>query len=129
MSSRYISYLAVLFMAVLLAGGTACSATPEGADNGGITIASVTAEHTTLYPLGNTSIECVAASMSAGKLNYQWVSSDGKIIGSGSKITWEAPKTYGDFHIMSTVDDGMGHSASKAVTVTVIVRDGSTCCK
>jgi hypothetical protein len=125
---RYIPYLISLFVTVIVLGGLACAAS-EGADNGGIAIASLTAAHTVVYPLGNTAIECVATSPDGTKLNYQWTSNDGKIYGSGSKITWEAPKTYGDFHIMATVDDGYGHTVSKAVTVTVIVRDGSTCCK
>ncbi|MDD5312108.1 MAG: hypothetical protein PHO26_03600 [Dehalococcoidia bacterium] len=129
MGLRCISFLLSLFTAVFILGGIACSANPEGADNGGIAIASLTAAHTVVYPLGNTAIECVATSPDGTKLNYQWTSNDGKIYGSGSKITWEAPKTYGDFHIMATVDDGYGHTVSKAVTVTVIVRDGSTCCK
>jgi hypothetical protein len=126
---RYISLLTSLFMAVFIVGGLACSANQEGADKGGVTIASLTAAYTVLYPLGNTHIECVATSPDGAKLNYQWTSNDGKIIGEGPKIIWEAPKTYGDFHIMATVDDGHGHTASKTVTVTVIVRDGSTCCK
>jgi hypothetical protein len=61
------------------------------------------------------------------------VCNDGKIIedpaGDGSTVTYEAPKTYGDFYIMATVDDGRGNSANKTVTVTVIVRDPSKCCK
>lgn len=96
-------------------------------------ISSLVAEHTTLYPLGNTVVTCSAGSPAGAALKYRWVCSDGKIIndpvGDGSKITYEAPKTYGDFNIMVTVDDDRGNSVNKTVTVTVIVRDPSTCCR
>jgi hypothetical protein len=92
-------------------------------------IIEVVAEHSTLYPLGNTNITCSALSKDGSKLNYRWVSSDGTITGSGAKINWEAPQTYGDFHIMVIVDDGKGHSNTGTTTVTVIVRDPTKCCK
>jgi len=92
-------------------------------------ISSLAAEHTNLYPLGNTVITCSAVSPQGTPLNYNWVCNDGTITGSGPSITYEAPRTYGDFHIMATVDDGRGNTASKTVTVTVIVRDPSKCCK
>jgi hypothetical protein len=92
-------------------------------------ISALVAEHTNLYPLGNTIITCSAVSPQGAPLSYKWVSNDGIITGSGSSITYEAPRTYGDFHIMATVDDGLGNTASQTVTVTVIVRDPSQCCK
>lgn len=92
-------------------------------------IASLTVEHPTLYPRGNTRIKCVAIAPEGSQLIYRWSCIDGKFIGEGSEVIWEAPVSYGDFHIMAVVDDGQGHTASKYVTVTVIVRDGNTCCK
>ncbi len=96
-------------------------------------ISSLVAEHTDLYPLGNTVVTCSAGSPDGAALKYVWVCDDGTIFkdpaGDGSKITYEAPRTYGDFHITATVDDGRGNSANKIVTVTVIVRDPSKCCR
>lgn len=96
-------------------------------------ISSLVAEHTTLYPLGNTIVTCSASSPDGAALKYNWACDNGTIIkdpaGDGAKITYEAPRTYGDFHIMSTVDDGRGNSANKTITVTVIVRDPSKCCR
>ena len=123
--------MVLLFMAVLavfVMGCTASSVNPHAP-----VISSLVAEHTTLYPLGNTTITCSASSPGGTALKYRWVADDGIIIedpaGNGSIVKYEAPRTYGDFHIMATVDDGVGNSANKAVTVTVIVRDPSKCCR
>lgn len=115
----------VLFVVLAMA---ACSST-AASNPDGPTISSVVAEHTTLYPVGNTNVTCNAVSKDGSTLHYRWISNDGTITGSGATINWEAPKTYGDFNIMVVVDDGKGHSNSGTATVTVIVRDPSKCCK
>lgn len=124
--SLVLSFIAVL--AVLVTGCAAGSINPHAPF-----ISSLVAEHTTLYPLGNTTITCTANSPDGAALKYRWVCNDGTIIqdpaGNGSTIKYEAPGTYGDFHIMATVDDDRGNSVSKTVTVTVIVRDPSKCCR
>jgi hypothetical protein len=121
-------YLALpLLFAAIIAGG-ACTAGVSVNPNAPV-ISSLVAEYTNLYPLGNTKITCSAVSPQGTPLNYKWVSSDGTIAGSGPSITYEAPRTYGDFHIMATVDDGLGNTANQTVTVTVIVRDPSKCCR
>jgi hypothetical protein len=125
---RIAFYLALpLLFAAIIAGG-ACTSAGNVNPNSPV-ISSLVAEHTNLYPLGNTVITCSAVSAQGTPLNYKWVSSDGIITGSGPSITYEAPRTYGDFHVMATVDDGLGNTASQTVTVTVIVRDPSTCCR
>jgi len=116
----------LLFTAVIIGG--ACSAGGNVNPNAPV-ISSLVAEHTTLYPLGNTVITCSAVSPQGTPLSYKWVCNDGTIIGSGASVTYEAPRTYGDFHIMATVDDDLGNTANKTVTVTVIVRDPSQCCR
>jgi hypothetical protein len=107
----------------------ACGDKPVGQNLHAPRITSLTAEHASVYPLGNTRINCVADDPDGDSLNYVWTSTDGKIIGAGSQITWEAPRTYGDMQIMATVDDGKGNSVNRVVTVTVLVRDPSTCCR
>lgn len=116
-----------LLFAAVVAGG-ACTAGGSVNPNAPV-ISSLVAEHTNLYPLGNTTITCSAVSPKGTPLNYKWVSSDGIITGSGPSVSYEAPRTYGDFHVMATVDDGLGNTASQTVTVTVIVRDPSQCCR
>jgi hypothetical protein len=122
------SYLAILLLFAAAIVGGACAAGSNINPNAPV-ISSLVAEHTNLYPLGNTVITCSAVSPQGTPLNYKWVCSDGTITGSGPSVTYEAPRTYGDFHIMATVDDGLGNTASKTVTVTVIVRDPSQCCR
>ena len=125
---RTVSYLALPLLFAALIAGSACAAGVSVNPNAPV-ISSLVAEHTNLYPLGNTVITCSAVSAQGTPLNYKWVSSDGIITGSGPSVTYEAPRTYGDFHVMATVDDGLGNTASQTVTVTVIVRDPSTCCR
>jgi hypothetical protein len=122
------SCVALLLMFAAVIAGGACTAGGSANPNA-LVISSLVAEHTNLYPLGNTVITCSAVSPQGTPLSYKWVSSEGIITGSGASVTYEAPRTYGDFHVMATVDDGLGNTASKTVTVTVIVRDPSQCCK
>jgi len=121
-------YLMLFPLLVALIMGGACAAA-EAANPDAPLISSLVAEHTTLYPLGNTSITCSAVSPRGLPLNYSWVCTDGTIIGSGPTVTYEAPKTYGDFYIMANVDDGQGNKSSQMVKVTVIVRDPTKCCR
>jgi hypothetical protein len=102
-----------------------CSPAAEGDSVNGPLISSLVAEHS----VGNTRVTCSAVTSNGGALSYQWVSNDGTITGSGETITWEAPKNYGDFHIMCTVFDSHGNKSSQTVTVTVIVRDPTKCCR
>ena len=124
--------LFILLLTVILAGLAVGCAAGSINPNAPL-ITSLAAEHTTLYPLGNTTITCSASSPDGAALKYRWVCNDGTIIqdpaGNGSTVKYEAPRTYGDFHVMATVDDGRGNSVNKTVTVTVIVRDPSTCCR
>jgi len=114
---------------IILLAGVSCSSNSSVTSGNVPIITSVSAEHTNVYPLGNTRIICVATDPDSDNLTYLWAANDGKIIGSGPEITWEAPKSYGDFHIMATANDGHGNTVSKVVTVTVIVRDASSCCR
>jgi hypothetical protein len=123
--------IAVVFIAVVLMAGlsfVACSSESSSLTNGPV-ISSLTVEHPDIYPVGNTRVTCVAAAKDGSALTYQWVCNDGTITGSGATITWEAPKTYGDFHIMCTVFDSGGNKASQTVTVAVLVRDPTKCCR
>ena len=121
------AYIALSLLIALSAALYGCNS--AGEVNSNLQITSLVAEHPAIYPLGNTRINCTAMSRDGSLLNYTWSCTDGKIIGSGTQITWEAPRTYGDFHIMAMVDDGKGNSINKVVTVTVIVRDPSACCR
>ena len=124
---RVTNIFGVLILTLLT--GVACNSISSAKSGSTPIITSLSAEHTAVYPLGNTKIACIGTDPDGGTLTYLWAASEGKIFGSGPEITWEAPKSYGDFHIMATVDDGHGNNTSKVVTVTVIVRDASSCCR
>lgn len=129
--NNYISvrsyFMAVI--AIFTMGLIACSSSNAMPAEGPVIISSLTPEHPDIYPVGNTRITCIAESKNGSKLTYQWVCNDGTITGSGETITWEAPITYGDFHIMCTVTDDSGNKASRATTVRVLVRDPTKCCR
>ena len=129
---KFVKPLPALLLSVVLAGFSVGCATASINAHAPL-ISSLVAEHINLYPLGNTVVTCSASSPDGAALKYGWVCDNGTIIkdpaGDGSRITYEAPGTYGDFHITATVDDGRGNSANKTVTVTVIVRDPSKCCR
>jgi hypothetical protein len=123
-----------LLIIIMLCGalpGISCVSNSKAEVGNGLVITSMSAEHTAVYPLGNTRITCNAVVNSASTLKYQWVSNYGTIIGEGQTITWEAPKTYGDFHIMCTVVDTQGNKTSQTITIAVLVRDPNnpTCCR
>lgn len=116
-----------ILLSLALANG--CGSAAGSNTDGPVVIASVTAEHSTLYPLGNTNVTCSATSKDGSTLSYKWISNDGTITGEGATIKYEAPKTYGDFNIMVIVTDSKGNSSTGSTKVTVIVRDPSKCCK
>jgi hypothetical protein len=110
-----------LFTFVL--AGSACLATSEKTNKDTPVIDRLVVDHPALYSLGNTVIECSASDPQGDRLTYSWVSDDGKIIGNGPKVTWEAPAKYGDFHILVSVSDSNGNTANKLASVSVVVRD------
>jgi len=53
-------------------------------------------------------------------LTYAWRAPDGRITGSGPRVTWTAPTgTEGSFPVTATVDDGRGGTASDTVNIRV----------
>jgi hypothetical protein len=124
--------ITIFFIIAILTLGLisgACNSSGGTPVDGPVVITSLTPEHPDVYPVGNTRVTCVATAKDGSALKYQWVCNDGTITGSGETITWEAPKTYGDFHIMCTVFDASGNKATQTATVTVLVRDPTKCCR
>ena len=53
-------------------------------------------------------------------LTYSWRAPDGRITGSGPRVTWTAPTgTEGSFPVTATVGDGRGGTASDTVNIRV----------
>lgn len=64
-------------------------------------------------------IECEAEDSDGDELAYEWSVSGGELSGSGSAVTWLAPKKEGSYDISVVVTDGQGAEARSSVTVRV----------
>ena len=120
-------YTIFISIGILLLG-FACLPAADGQQAQGLVISDLTAEYPNVYPRGYTDITCIASNPNGEELSYQWTSSGGTLVGEGSKIRWEAPNMYGDYHIMVVVEDGAGHSNEGTVTVSVILKPEEACC-
>ncbi|MBM3149348.1 MAG: hypothetical protein FJ008_06055 [Chloroflexi bacterium] len=115
-------------LSMLLVFGIACLPTAGVQGDQGPVISSLVAEHPNIYPVSYTNIMCTAVDPSGGELSYKWSSSGGILVGEGAKVRWEAPSSYGDYHIMVVVQDSAGRSTQGTVTVTVVVKPEEACC-
>ncbi|MCD6567317.1 MAG: PKD domain-containing protein [Dehalococcoidia bacterium] len=71
-------------------------------------ITSLVANSTSVLPLGQSIITCIASDPDGDNVNYGWTASDGSITGVGNTVTWIAPDREGTFTVTVTVDDGHG---------------------
>ena len=124
--TRFCGILAVL--AALLVFGIACLPTAGGQDGQGPVISSLEAQYPNIYPVSYTDITCTASDPGDGNLRFKWSSSGGTLIGEGATVRWEAPSSYGDYHIMVVVEDEAGRSTKGTVIVTVVVKPEEACC-
>jgi hypothetical protein len=124
MKSIYTVTIAIVILLLCIAGCAASTAP---------VIKSFKANNTNAYPAGSIELKCEASDPAGGDLTYRWSSTGGSFTGSGSTITWRAPNTYGDYHIMVTVRNAQGDAVQESLTVTVIAQQGeqecSTCGK
>jgi len=120
--------LMLAVLSVLLVSGIACLPTAGVQGGQGPVISSLVAEHPQIYPVSYTNIICTALDPSGGELSYKWSSTGGTLIGEGAKVRWEAPSSYGDYHIMVAVQDSAGRRTEGTVTVTVVVKPEEACC-
>jgi len=87
------------------------------------TIEKIESSETKIGLEESTIITCFAADENGDELSYQWSSDAGKIFGSDSSITWEAPGAEGNYKIICQVGDGRGASAKDSIII--LVRDES----
>jgi len=66
-------------------------------------------------------LECIVEDAS-GELSYEWEASKGEFSGTGSLVTWTAPKSKGEVIVTVTVSDSSGREDSESVLFRV-----STC--
>ena len=82
-------------------------------------ISSLTANPDTVEASHNTIITCMAIDQDDDQLTYKWVTTGGKISGSGSMVSWTAPAIADTYTVTCTVSDGRGGEDSQSVTVLV----------
>jgi len=124
--------LAILAIVVLL--GSACNsggvstATPEPGGNQPPVITDIAARHMFVDPQGYSELKCIASDPDGDQLSFEWLTTDGSFDGTGATVIWQAPNSYGDYHIMVIVKDINGASTKDTLTIGVITRTGSSCC-
>ena len=67
----------------------------------------------------NCQVECEAEDPDGDELSYEWSTNGGDISGTGSMVTWTAPKNGGKVTVIVTVSDSRGGVASKSVVFNV----------
>jgi predicted secreted protein len=92
---------------------------PVPAGNQPPVISNLKAAQTQTAPLGTVQIQCFASDPNNDKLNYVWSATGGKIDGTSTIVTWQAPDKTGTYNISVTVDDGKGASATSSVAIAV----------
>lgn len=92
-------------------------------------IYDLSADTPRVYPHTTAELKCVALDPDEEDLTYKWTSTEGAISGNGPIVSWKAPDTYGDYHIMVLVEDINGNSASATVTIDVVPNPNAGGCK
>ena len=118
----------LIMLAVLAMLSSACSSTPESESNQPPAISSLEAEYVNVYPRAASDVRCIASDADGDEVRFKWSCTGGSFNGLGPVVTWEAPDSYGDYHIMVIVKDGKGGSTQATLTLSVVARPSSGCC-
>jgi len=120
-----VAVVAVLAVAGVL--GAACAApvapvvtAPAPEVNQSPVISKVAASPAEIVSGMSTTITAIAADPDDDPLTYVWSASEGTISGTGSEVTWAAPKKAGNFAIGLTVKDNRGGQATNSLAIDVI---------
>lgn len=106
---------------------SACLATTETKGNK-LTISSLKADYTNVYPKGWSEIKCVTSDSDGENVQFTWSSDGGSITGEGPTVDWQAPNDYGDYHVMVTAKDNNGGKAEAVLSLSVVPRSYRSCC-
>ena len=121
--------VSLVMLAVLAGLSGACLPTLEPGSSQSPLISSIEAEHMAVYPRGASEIKCSVSDTEGDEVEFMWSCTGGSLSGTGAVVTWQAPNSYGDYHIMVIVKDGKGGSAQYALTIAVISRPkDKSCC-
>ena len=119
----------VLVMLVVLAAlcsGCGSAAEPQG--NQPPVISSLEAKYMAVDPRAASEITCAVSDPDGDDVGFKWSCTGGSLSGAGSVVTWTAPNSYGDYHVMVIVKDSNGGSAQATLTLSVVARPSRGCC-
>ena len=111
-----------MVLAVLAALCSGCGSASEPAGNQPPVISSLEAKYMNLDPQAASEIRCVASDPDGDEVEFKWSCTGGSLSGAGSAVTWKAPNSYGDYHVMVIVKDTNGGSTQATSTLSVVAR-------
>jgi len=80
-----------------------------------------------VWALADNEMVCQASDPDGDRLQYEWSTGDGRIIGSGPRMIWVSPDTMGTYDVAVRVSDGKGGEAKQSVSIRVLTNaDGTT---
>ena len=123
-----ISGVVLVMLAVLAALCSGCGSTPEPEGNQPPVISSLEAKYINVDPRAASEIRCLASDPDGDEVDFKWSCTGGSLSGAGPVVTWRAPNSYGDYHVMVIVEDTNGGSAQAILTLSVVARPGSRGC-
>jgi len=115
-------------LAVLTMLASACGSVPDSVGNQPPIISSLEAKYVTLYPKAVSEIKCIASDPDGDEVCFRWSCTGGSLSGAGSVVTWKAPNSYGDYHIMVIAEDDEGGDTQATLTLNVVARPSRGCC-
>jgi len=82
-------------------------------------ITSVRASRSEVDPSATCELTCMASDLDGDAVTYEWLAANGRLEGSGEKVTWTAPKDPGLYKVTVVVSDSSGNQTSKSVSLRV----------
>ncbi len=123
-----ISGVVLVMLVVLAALCSGCGSTPEPEGNQPPVISSLEAKYINVDPRAASEIRCLASDPDGDEVDFKWSCTGGDLSGAGPVVTWRAPNSYGDYHVMVIVEDTNGGSVQAILTLSVVARPGSRGC-
>lgn len=115
-------------LAVLMILASACGSAPASVGNQPPVISSLEAKYMALYPKAASEIKCIASDPDGDEVHFKWSCTGGSLSDAGPVVTWKAPNSYGDYHIMVIAEDDGGGSTHGTLTLSVVARPSRGCC-
>ena len=114
-SSVYIKVIiGLLVLGILLGVAVGCSQASSA-----LIIENLVSESPAVKRGESTQIECITAAGDSSGLSYEWTTTGGSILGTGSLVTWTAPNVYGTYSVAVTVVDENGSESSEELSINV----------